>query len=337
MAKEKSIVEEAIIQMKNLEEAVAENAKGILASTMKEEINQLVKESLSEQDDEMEVDAEVDMDMDDEELDMDVDADNEEDMDMEIDMDMDSDETPIDLTDASDEEILKVFKAMGEEDGIIVKKDGEDIHLSDTNADTEYLVKLGESEEDKNLEEMQMDEMDDVDTQSVIDAIFSNDGNIEDDQEMEDDEEVMYEIEFEDDDDDEDMMDESDDMLDEEDDEDQMDESDDMLDEEDDEDMMDESDDMLDEEDDEDMMDEDDDMLDEAYNHKKAKKSSNGTKKTVIFPPLHQHLRTLPFYYSAGGELKQEGLKSDQKFIMTSVSLFSKKNWGREPAGVIYL
>ena len=284
MQENKSLVQEALIQMKQVEEAIAENAKGILASTMKEEINQLVKESLSEQDDETEVDAEVDMDMDDEELDMDVDADNEEDMDMEIDMDMDSDETPIDLTDASDEEILKVFKAMGEEDGIIVKKDGEDIHLSDTNADTEYLVKLGESEEDKNLEEMQMDEMDDVDTQSVIDAIFSNDGNIEDDQEMEDDEEVMYEIEFEDDDDDEDMMDESDDMLDEEDDEDQMDESDDMLDEEDDEDMMDESDDMLDEEDDEDMMDEDDDMLDEAYNHKKAKKSETKEGKMSVKP-----------------------------------------------------
>jgi hypothetical protein len=171
---------------------------------------------------------------------------------------------------------------MGEEDGIIVKKDGEDIHLSDTNADTEYLVKLGESEEDKNLEEMEMEEMDDMDTQSVIDAIFSNDGNIEDDQEMEDDEEVMYEIEFEDDDDDEDMMDESDDMLDEEDDEDQMDESDDMLDEEDDEDMMDESDDMLDEEDDEDM--DDEDSLDEAYNHKKAKKSETKESKMSVKP-----------------------------------------------------
>ena len=65
MAKEKSIVEEAIIQMKNLEEAVAENAKGILASTMKEEINQLVKESLSEQEeDEVEIDTELDMDLD---------------------------------------------------------------------------------------------------------------------------------------------------------------------------------------------------------------------------------------------------------------------------------
>jgi len=42
----KSLVEEALLQMKNLENVVTENAKGILASTMKEEIEELVKESL---------------------------------------------------------------------------------------------------------------------------------------------------------------------------------------------------------------------------------------------------------------------------------------------------
>ena len=35
-----------------------------------------------------------------------------------------------------------------------------------------------------------------------------------------------------------------------------------------------------------------------------TKKFSNGPNKTVIFTPLHQHVRTLPFYYSAGGELE---------------------------------
>ena len=60
---ENKLVQEALIQMKQVEEAIAENAKGILASTMKEEINQLVKESLSEQDDEMEVDLDADMEM----------------------------------------------------------------------------------------------------------------------------------------------------------------------------------------------------------------------------------------------------------------------------------
>ena len=48
----KSLVEEALLQMKNLENVVTENAKGILASTMKEEIEELVKESLEEGTDE---------------------------------------------------------------------------------------------------------------------------------------------------------------------------------------------------------------------------------------------------------------------------------------------
>jgi len=61
MAKEKSLVEEAIIQMKNLEEAVAENAKGILASTMSQEIKELVKESLTEQDDDDEINTDIDV------------------------------------------------------------------------------------------------------------------------------------------------------------------------------------------------------------------------------------------------------------------------------------
>jgi len=131
MQENKSLVQEALIQMKNVEEAIAENAKGILASTMKEEINQLVKESLSEQDeeeDEIEIDAAMPS-LGDEE-----DAVDNDDMGMNIDMDMNIDsDSPIDLTDATDEEILKVFKAMGEEDGIIVKKDGDEIHLSDDN------------------------------------------------------------------------------------------------------------------------------------------------------------------------------------------------------------
>jgi hypothetical protein len=205
--------------MRQVEEAIAENAKGILASTMKEEINQLVKESLSEQDledDEVELDVDMDdeMDSDEEEMDFDMDTDNEDedemDIDMDFDMDMDSDESPIDLTGASDEEILKVFKAMGEEDGIIVKKDGDDIHLTDNDTDEEYLVKLGESENDiyeYNMDEEMGDtefgfeelgEMDDQTTDDVIDAIFA-DGDVDDIEDSEDSEGIMFEIVFEDD------------------------------------------------------------------------------------------------------------------------------------------
>jgi len=138
MQENKDVVQEALIRMKQVEDVIAENAKGILASTMKEEINQLVKESLSEQDED-EVELDVDMDDDAEEADMDMDTDNEDEVEMDMDLDltdMDS-ESPIDLTNASDEEILKVFKAMGEDDGIIVKKDsGGNVSLKDSNTDS---------------------------------------------------------------------------------------------------------------------------------------------------------------------------------------------------------
>ena len=297
MQENKNLVQEALIQMKQVEEAIAENAKGILASTMKEEINQLVKESLSEQADEDEVEAEVDMDVEDEESD-DMETDNEDEMemdDMELDMDMDSEESPIDLTDASDEEILRVFKAMGEDDGIIVKKDGEDIHLKDNEADTEYLVKMGESVDDlneqQNMEEMYHD-MDEASTEDVINAIFSKDGSLDEmDVDSNDPEEMVYEIEF-DDSEDEMEMDSEDDMeMDSEDDM-EMDSEDEMeMDSEDDMEMDSEDSDeeefefeMMEESNDNDEMNEESDYeeggLDEAYNHKKAKKVSvKGEKK----------------------------------------------------------
>jgi hypothetical protein len=175
MAKEKSLVEEAIIQMKNLEEAVAENAKGILASTMSQEIKELVKESLFEQesDDEVEDDAVIDMDnmdmgadnqdtdMEDDDMEDDMadddmeddmaDDDMEDDMaddDMEDDMADDDMEEPIDLTKKSDEEVLRVFQLMGPDDNIVVTKDaGGNINLKDNQANKEYMI-VGEGMDD---------------------------------------------------------------------------------------------------------------------------------------------------------------------------------------------
>jgi hypothetical protein len=271
MQENKDVVQEALIRMKQVEDVIAENAKGILASTMKEEINQLVKESLSEQDDD-EVELDVDMDDDTEEVDMDMDTDNEDEveMDMDLDMtDMDS-ESPIDLTNASDEEILKVFKAMGEEDGIIVKKDGEDIHLTDNNSDNEYLVKLGESmEEEMDEQEEEMDEQEEMDESShyggnkgdisksrkdymeededvdaVIEKLFSSDSDDSEGMDVDvEDEEIMYEIEFDEQDDEDMEMD------------DDMDNVDEM--------EMDEQEEEMDEQNWE-------ESLDEAYSHKKA-------------------------------------------------------------------
>ena len=200
----KSLVEEALLQMKNLEEAVTENAKGILASTMKEEISELVKESLSEEEEIEMVDMEesskmeegsemaeqeMELDMEDGEEEMDIDMDMESDEDSEMEdegeemdmedvedmlmMDLPGDELevddeeevllPLDLTGASDEEILKVFKAMGEEDGIIISQDGDDVVLKDEEADVEYKIQMeSEEKEEEMAEEVSEEDMDEV-------------------------------------------------------------------------------------------------------------------------------------------------------------------------------
>ena len=272
MQENKNLVEEALIQMKNVEDVIAENAKGILASTMKEEISQLVKESLSEQDEEEldtdNVDSEEEVDVD---LDMSSD-DEEDDEDVEVDFDASGDsemEEPIDLTSASDEEILRVFKAMGEDDGIIVKKDDKMVHLKDNEQDAEYLIKLGESYEENHETMEYNEEVSDDKVQDVIDAIFSDEPNMSDlesDDEMnvdDSEEEVVYEIEFNEEDEDEMMESDDEDEMMESDDEDEMMESDDE---------------------DEIMAFDDEEEMMESYSHKKAKKKETKEGKKSIKP-----------------------------------------------------
>jgi hypothetical protein len=224
MAKEKSLVEEAIIQMKNLEEAVAENAKGILASTMSQEIKELVKESLSEQDSDDEVGDDTEMDMDNMDMDVDnqdtdVEDDDMDDMDMSDDLmggndmeDMDMEE-PIDLTGKSDEEVLRVFQLMGPEDNIVVTKDaGGNINLKDTQANKEYMI-VGESDEDMwNDDEEEEEEEEFYESDSNIDEIVGkvfNDDDSEEEMDNFNSEEGMYDFNSEEFDEEEDMEDES--------------------------------------------------------------------------------------------------------------------------------
>lgn len=219
---EKSILEQALLQVQTLEEAVKANAKGILASTMKQELTDLLKESLEEEeevvaeqpDSEEETQDDVPAEAGDEEggLDNDVEGDEEsseddelskdiESLDSEDEMgDMDSegmdDEDVVDMTGADEEEVLKVFKAMSAEDGIIVKKDEDHIELAD--GDDEYIIKLDEEEghEEEAMEEtmdepMEEDEVGDVEESMVEPAPeVSEDWNEE--------EEVVYEIELDD-------------------------------------------------------------------------------------------------------------------------------------------
>jgi hypothetical protein len=168
----KSVVEDALFQIRSLEEALKENAKGILSSTMKNEISSLVKESLREQEeidveDEEEV-VEPEGQVDDVE-DVDLGAepmatdDDMEDDDMEdIDMGTEDDDA-IDMTGADMSDVIKVFKSMDDEDGVIVKRDANNnIRLSDSETGADYFIQLSEQYQDE-LDEEDEDEYEDED------------------------------------------------------------------------------------------------------------------------------------------------------------------------------
>jgi len=172
--KGKSIVDEALLESEQIEKAFEANAKEILTQTMGSEIEEMVKESLEgsnglteDEDDEI---LNLDLpDMGDEEdgdtvavagdvegLELgddlegleDLEGDNEE-LDMDVEM--------IDLTDADDTEVVRVFKKMGPDDEIEVVQDGGNIDIKDNETGAEYRVELG----GENLEgEIDVDDID---------------------------------------------------------------------------------------------------------------------------------------------------------------------------------
>jgi hypothetical protein len=139
----KSLVEEALLQMKNLENVVTENAKGILASTMKEEIEELVKESLegteekmSDESYEMEEGTHMSMyeDEDEDSTTIDITATDDDTMMMGDDFGAETDDddeiAPLDLTQGvSDEELMKIVMGMGEDDRLMIAKSGDDVDV----------------------------------------------------------------------------------------------------------------------------------------------------------------------------------------------------------------
>jgi hypothetical protein len=138
-------------------------------------------------------------------------------MDMDMDMDVDNieDLDTIDLTDKSDEEVLKVFELMGPDDHIVVSKDTDgNIKLKDDETGKEYMIMAEGDEEmdfmdseeemdftdseddmsfmDGMMEDMDMEDMDmdDMDMGKIYSKVF-------DDEEMEEEsEEIVYEIEM---------------------------------------------------------------------------------------------------------------------------------------------
>lgn len=95
----------------------------------------------------------------------------------------DKEEETLDMTGASDGEVLKVFKAMTEDDGLVITRDGNTIELKD--GDNDYVIKLDSIKEhyendeyseeggyeDEDIYEIELDEDD-----------FNDDYGIEDDE-----------------------------------------------------------------------------------------------------------------------------------------------------------
>jgi hypothetical protein len=233
LEKNSSIVEEALLQIKNLEDAINENAKGILASTMKEEISELVRESiggskrkLREQEEPVTGDEEEpemgdeDLTPDEEETETDVEGQVEdEDGGLEdINLDFQSFESepemgdnempPLNMTKASNTELFKVFKHMGEEDGIIVVKDEDNnVHLSDNNTNAEYIIQMdGDSDQNVNTQmienviyEIEVDDNDEMDeSYDEMDESYNDIFDVPLDFSSNDIEETVYEIDTED-------------------------------------------------------------------------------------------------------------------------------------------
>lgn len=183
MKKTNSIIEEALIEASQLEEAVKEVGKEVLASAMKQEIDEIIKSSLTENE---EVESpEMDSmgvntpevpespEMGDEEMpeipetpempEMDDDVPEMPEMDDEMD-----DDEVMDMTQSSDEEVIKVFKAMGPEDSIEVTKTDNGVRFKD--GDKEYILQmegikeLTDEELDEYLDDESFDDFDDLET-----------------------------------------------------------------------------------------------------------------------------------------------------------------------------
>jgi len=252
--KKKSIIEEALLEAKSLEDALKANTKEMLAAHMSKEFESIVESSLkdeeekeeevSEQEEEMDLemdDAEVEgsddeeedvLDLEDEEsdevedieLDLDAEVSDEESDDVELDLDTDLDldagegeegeemeldlelpsmdmggEEVMDLTGASDDEVVKVFKKLSDDDEVEVVKDADGIHLTDNETGAEYYIRES------------MDEMKDSMNEKEYCSECGS-GSMYEEEYPENMDEVMYEIELDEDSDMMEMFKEMDDM-----------------------------------------------------------------------------------------------------------------------------
>jgi hypothetical protein len=199
MADKKPILEEALLDITHIQNALNANTKEILRSIAKEEINGVVKESLEEGVyEEMDVAEAMDENMYDEGY-MQQEGMYEEGM-YEEGMDGMEPSEELDMTDASDDEVIAIYKKMSGDDEIEIV--GDELHLN-ISEPGEYIVKLngsGESEEESEEDEedeLELEPMDDMgDEEEEIE--IGDEEEPEDEDDEEDEEDYDYEIELDD-------------------------------------------------------------------------------------------------------------------------------------------
>jgi len=207
MAEKKSILEEALLDINKIQEALNANTKEILRSVAKEEIDSVVKESLmdnqEEEYEEEDLDTDTDLDTeigageelgldggDEEGIDAsddleDIEGSEEVEPEMGLELGMDADALggdDMDMTASSDDEVIAIYKKLSGEDEIEIV--GDEIHLN-VSEPGEYVVKMNGGSPAS--EEMPADDLD-------LDGLGDEEGM--DDEESDD---VDYEIEMGDD------------------------------------------------------------------------------------------------------------------------------------------
>ena len=164
MNKDKKLIDEAIMDLDKIQELLKENTEEILRATMRGEINHILKEDLSDEDEYEEEEVAIDTPEGEEDVDISS-ADNGEDVDVDIDVDdapsendepepddtdVDIDLTAqpevVDLTQVPDEEVISVFKKLKDSDEIEVVSNNE-VNIKDPESGNEYHVVLNSESE----------------------------------------------------------------------------------------------------------------------------------------------------------------------------------------------
>lgn len=217
MKKTNSIIEEALIEASQLEEAVREVGREVLATAMRHEMESVIKSSLTEDE---EVGLPTNNPMGDTNPEMSDEPDEISTDEMSDDIDNPADDEVMDLTNHSDSDVIKVFKSLGPDDSIEVVRNGNEIKLTD--GDKSYILQMEGVEE---LTDEMLDEWLDDETYEDIESLdLDDDDDVEYELDLDDDdedyeldenvsEEVMYEIELDEDENvvDEDMDEDDDD------------------------------------------------------------------------------------------------------------------------------